>query len=155
MRSNYNRKRKKATMDDNSRNIFYRVTGYYYDSNEITEFGIFKHKDDAESMFWEMVSECSWIDIFRYVDDELEINWAYHADIDMINVDYLRTFVPEEKIKKHIDTRNRVYEAVGKYPPNVYVSKETSPGSGEFINMYIQLPPPGVDVTSLAITFTQ
>lgn len=155
MRCNYKKKSKKISMDETDRHIYYRVAGFYYGSNNVTEFGVFKREDDAESMFRQMLYECDSIDILRYVDGELELNWSYHADIDEINVDYLRVFVPEKTIQSHIDTRNKVYRATGKYPPNVYISKETYPGSGKFLNIYIQLPPPGVDVTKLGITFTQ
>lgn len=104
MRCNYKKKSKKISMVETDRHIYYRVAGFYYGSNNVTEFGVFKREDDAESMFRQMLYECDSIDILRYVDGELELNWSYHADIDEINVDYLRVFVPEKTIQSHIDT---------------------------------------------------
>lgn len=50
MRSNY-KKRKNTTVVDKPRNTYYHVAGYYYDSDDLTEFGTFKSKDEAIQFF--------------------------------------------------------------------------------------------------------
>lgn len=133
MRSNY-KKRKNTTVVDKPRNTYYRVAGYYYDSDDLTEFGIFKSKDEAKEMFWKMISECEFIDIFRYVDGEIDDSWDYHADIYDIDLGWLiENGYKDEAIQFFVYNYETSVNKRGDIIANIYTIEEDIDMFGSYI----------------------